>query len=466
MLSKRQKQILEFVKKTTRKQSYSPTLEEIRRKFKLASVSTAHFHISKLRDLGYLAKEENRARSISLLDQEYAVKIPIIGSIAAGTPVETLEVPEGSISVSRKEISNHGKYYALRVKGDSMINEGIFNGDIVVIRRQETAENGQTVVAIIDNGEATLKKIYREAGRIRLQPANQTMLPIYRDEVEVRGVVVKIIRTIAQTLSPIQSQETVLIPVKNQKRNFQLDSIYNMDCLTFMRKIEDESINLIFADPPYNLSKSNFKMKFKKTGGADLSTNKGKWDLFSENEYEEFTKKWLKESFRVLKSGGTIWVAGSYHNIYLTGHLMRKAGFEILGEILWHKTDATPNLSCTRFVADHENFIWARKGKKNVFNYDLMRTENSGKQMRSIWSRGKTAGGKRIHPTQKPDWLLERIILSTSQMGDIVFDPFLGSGTTAVVAKRLKRKFLGTEIDPSFYKAAKNRIAETYALPN
>ena len=242
---------------------------------------------------------------------------------------------------------------------------------------------------------------------------------------------------------------------------FNLNNIYNIDCLDLMKKIKDNSTDLIFSDPPYNLSKSNFKMKFSKSGGADLNTNKGKWDYFKNDDYEIFTKKWLEESFRILKENGSIWVAGSYHNIYMVGYIMQKIGFEILNEVLWHKSDATPNMSCTRFVADHENFIWARKGKKHTFNYAIMKNLNEGKQMRSLWTRGKTAGGKRIHPTQKPEWLLERIIMATSVPENIVFDPFMGSGTTAVISKKLNRNFIGAEIDKEYYKKSIERLKNT-----
>jgi len=245
------------------------------------------------------------------------------------------------------------------------------------------------------------------------------------------------------------------------ERGIELNRIYNDDCLAFMKKLPDNSIDLIFADPPYNLSKSNFKIKFSKMAsrGADLSTNKGKWDNFaSQKDYERFSEKWLKECYRILKTKGSIWVAGTYHNIYLIGYLLNRLGFTVLNEILWHKTDATPNISCTRFVADHENFIWARKGNKHTFNYDKMKKLNGGTQMRSIWPKGKTAGGKKIHPTQKPEWLLERIIIATSNEGEIVFDPFMGSGTTAIVAKKLNRCFIGTEFDLSYFEIANKRL--------
>ena len=245
---------------------------------------------------------------------------------------------------------------------------------------------------------------------------------------------------------------------------YVLDKIYNLDCLDFMRNIKDDSLDLIFADPPYNLSKSCFKMSFKKTRGKDLNTNKGEWDVFSSDEdFKKFTFSWLKECKRVLKPNGSIWVGGTYHNIYLVGYLIcYELGLEILNEILWHKLDATPNMSCTRFVADHENFIWARKGDKHTFNYEIMKDLNHGKQMRSVWPSGKTLGGKKVHPTQKPEWLIERIVLATSKENDVVFDPFMGSGTTAVICKKLNRRFIGCEINPEYVEIANKRLSSIF----
>lgn len=194
MITKRQKQILDFIVEYQRNNIYSPSLEEICKKFKLASVSTAHFHVSNLHNAGYLDKEENKPRGIDATKQEEIIKIPIIGTIAAGKPIEIIDVPVKTISISKREINPSEKYYALCVQGDSMINEGIFEGDVVVIRKQEKAEAGQTVVAIIDGNEATLKKIFKEKGGVRLQSANQDLLPFFRKKVEIRGVVVKIIR--------------------------------------------------------------------------------------------------------------------------------------------------------------------------------------------------------------------------------------------------------------------------------
>ena len=161
------------------KHSYAPSLEEIRKKFKLASVSTAHYYISKLQDAGFLNKEHNQPRAVSTVKAKQTVEIPILGAIAAGQPIEAIEIPDETITITRDEIGKQGKHYALRVQGSSMIDEGIFDGDIVVIRKQEVAENGQTVVAVIDDNQATLKKLYRENGKFRLQPANPTLFPIY-----------------------------------------------------------------------------------------------------------------------------------------------------------------------------------------------------------------------------------------------------------------------------------------------
>jgi len=196
MLTKRQKQILDFISAYSKRHDYAPSLEEIKRRFKLRSVATVHQHVETLKNKGYLEKQKNQPRGVEITKTEKMVSIPLLGTIAAGQPIEAIEMPHEMIAIPKSEIDKNKKYYALRVQGDSMINEGIFDGDIVVIRKQETADDGQTVVAIIDNNEATLKKLYREKGKFRLQPANPTLFPIYRDEVEVRGVVVKIVRNL------------------------------------------------------------------------------------------------------------------------------------------------------------------------------------------------------------------------------------------------------------------------------
>lgn len=196
MLTKKQKLVLDFVKQSQKKNGYAPSLVEIQQNFKLASVSTAHFHIKQLQKKGLLIKEEKQARSISAMKEKTTIEVPLLGNIAAGEPIEAVEIHGESVTIPRKDIKLPFQHYALRVKGDSMIEDGIFNDDVVIVRSQKSAENGQTVVAIIDDGQVTLKKIYKEKDKIRLQPANKNLKPFYRKQVEIHGIVEKIIRTL------------------------------------------------------------------------------------------------------------------------------------------------------------------------------------------------------------------------------------------------------------------------------
>ncbi len=207
-LTPKQKEIFDFINKYIAESGISPTINEIRKKLKLKAVSTVHEHITSLKDKGYLSKSENLTRGLEPKKEiKSIVEIPIVGKIAAGQPIEAIEDIQEKISIINPSIKNSKEHYALRVSGDSMIDEGIFDGDIVVIKKQSVAENGQTVVAIIDDNEATLKKIYRENNRFRLEPRNQSLLPFYRKEVEVRGVVVQVIRDIKQEVKKAVSQK-------------------------------------------------------------------------------------------------------------------------------------------------------------------------------------------------------------------------------------------------------------------
>lgn len=209
-LTKKQAEILDYIKKFSQKNNYSPALSKIAEHFKV-SIPTIHQHIEYLKRKNFLKTQKGVKHSIQTIENKNninnLIEIPLLGTIAAGQPIEAIEIPDETILIAKKEIRQQDKHYALRVQGSSMIDEGIFDGDVVVLRKQETAENGQTVVAIIDDNEATLKKLYRENGRFRLQPANPTLFPIYRDEVEVRGIVVKIIRNIESKLDQDQPQK-------------------------------------------------------------------------------------------------------------------------------------------------------------------------------------------------------------------------------------------------------------------
>tara|TARA_B100000214_G_scaffold322259_1_gene258142 strand:- start:1848 stop:2918 length:1071 start_codon:yes stop_codon:yes gene_type:complete len=243
------------------------------------------------------------------------------------------------------------------------------------------------------------------------------------------------------------------------------------DCINEMSKIKDQSVDMIFADPPYNLQLSKSLLRPDQTNVKGVNHS---WDKFNSFEtYDEFTKKWLYQCKRILKDDGTIWVIGSYHNIYRVGAIIQNLGFWILNDIIWNKTNPMPNFKGNRFTNAHETIIWASKSKKSKynFNYKAMKVNNDDKQMRSDWSFPICSGnerikklGKTLHPTQKPEFLLNRIIISSTKKNSIILDPFLGTGTTGVVAKRLGRKFIGIEKNKEYMRYAKHRIKETKIL--
>ncbi len=243
------------------------------------------------------------------------------------------------------------------------------------------------------------------------------------------------------------------------------------DCIKEIKKIPNKSFDLVFADPPYNLQigKTLTRPDSSKVHGV-----KDKWDQFNSFEhYDEFCKKWLIECKRVLKDNGGIWLIGSYHNIFRLGYHLQNLNYWILNDVIWRKNNPMPNFKGTRFTNAHETLIWASKSKKSkyTFNYKSLKCLNDDLQMRSDWllpiCNGKERlrqKGKKVHSTQKPEALLHRIILATTNKGDNIFDPFLGTGTTAVVAKKLGRNFCGIEKDKKYFKAANERINKTIEI--
>lgn len=233
------------------------------------------------------------------------------------------------------------------------------------------------------------------------------------------------------------------------------------DALCFLKKMKSESIDMVFADPPYFLSNGGFS----NSGGKKVSVDKGKWDKIDslENKHQ-FNSEWIKETKRILKPNGTIWITGTFHNIYSVGMALEEQQFKILNHITWQKIDPAPNLSCRMFTHSAENIIWAKKehGSQHYFNYQLMKDINCGKQMQDVWIGPKTSRKEKNHgkhPTQKPEYLLERIILASTKDSDYILDPFVGSGTTGVVAKRLNRKFIGIDFEKNYLEIAKSRIS-------
>ncbi len=244
-----------------------------------------------------------------------------------------------------------------------------------------------------------------------------------------------------------------------------LNRIIVGDCIEVLNRLPEASIDLVFADPPYNLQLNNelFRPDNSRVDGVDED-----WDKFASFEaYDAFTRDWLGACRRVLKPSGSLWVIGSYHNIFRVGAALQDLGFWVLNDVIWRKTNPMPNFRGRRFTNAHETLVWASMGQKAryTFNYDAMKALNDELQMRSDWlfpicsgaERLRQDCGRKTHPTQKPEALLHRVILASSHVGDVVLDPFLGSGTTAVVAKRLGRAFIGIERDSAYAEAAEGR---------
>ncbi len=273
----------------------------------------------------------------------------------------------------------------------------------------------------------------------------------------------------------------ILSSIKTQpyfsKDNFVL---YLGDCLNILSQLKENSIDMIFADPPYNLSNGGFTVH----AGRMVSVNKGDWDMSRgfEDDYA-FHYKWMEACKRVLKPGGTLWVSGTYHSIYQCGHALQSLGYHILNDISWFKPNASPNLSCRFFTASHETIIWARKDKKakHTFNYDEMKNgdwsedvvKKPGLQMRSVWGIKDNFDNEQVwsigtpkpdekkfgkHPTQKPLELLRRIVLASTNKGDIILDPFTGSSTTGIASMLNDRKFVGIDMEKDYLELSKKRF--------
>jgi modification methylase len=255
------------------------------------------------------------------------------------------------------------------------------------------------------------------------------------------------------------------------RADLPLGQILAGDCIEAMRALPDASIDLVFADPPYNLQLGG---DLNRPDGSHVDAVTDHWDRFdSFAAYDAFTKSWLAEARRLLKPDGALWVIGSYHNIYRVGAIVQDLGFWILNDIVWRKSNPMPNFRGTRFTNAHETLIWASMGEKAryQFNYRAMKTLNDELQMRSDWviplcggPERLKQGGTKVHPTQKPEALLYRVMLATTEKGDVVLDPFFGTGTTGAVAKRLGREWIGCEREALYREAAMKRIGKELPL--
>jgi len=251
------------------------------------------------------------------------------------------------------------------------------------------------------------------------------------------------------------------------------DRIIEDDCLAAMARLPDASVDLVFADPPYNLQLSG---ELHRPDNSRVDGVEEDWDKFSDfAAYDRFTRQWLGECRRLLKPAGALWVIGSYHNIFRIGAALQDLGFWILNDVIWRKSNPMPNFRGRRFTNAHETLLWCARGKeaRYTFNYDAMKALNDELQMRSDWliplcggpERLRGDDGKKAHPTQKPEALLHRVLLASTKPGDVVLDPFFGTGTTGAVAKRLGRRFIGIERDPAYVTVARRRIAAERPAP-
>jgi len=247
--------------------------------------------------------------------------------------------------------------------------------------------------------------------------------------------------------------------------------IINGESLEVLKKIPSKTFDLVFADPPYNMQIGE---KLKRPDNSKVHGVNDKWDQFLNfKHYDEFSKEWLKQCKRILKDNGSMWVIGTYHNIFRLGYHIQNLNYWILNDVIWRKNNPMPNFKGTRFTNAHETLIWASKSKKSkyTFNYQSLKCLNDDLQMRSDWTlpicNGKERlkkNGKKIHSTQKPEALLHRIILATTNKGDLICDPFIGTGTSAVVAKKLGRKYFGIEKNKKYFGAANKRINQTKVI--
>src|SRR5215510_9800637 len=248
---------------------------------------------------------------------------------------------------------------------------------------------------------------------------------------------------------------------------FGAETIIEGDCLEQLKALPSKSVDLVFADPPYNLQLGGDLLR---PDNSKVDAVDDHWDQFeSFKAYDAFTRAWMAECRRVLKDDGALWVIGSYHNIFRVGASLQDLGFWILNDIVWRKSNPMPNFKGTRFTNAHETLIWAAKsrgGRRYTFNYDAMKMANDELQMRSDWTlplctgeeRLKDEAGAKAHPTQKPEALLHRVILASTRPGDIILDPFFGTGTTGAAAKRLGRRYVGIERESAYVRLAKARI--------
>ena len=458
MLTKRQKQVLDFIKSYKDKRDYAPSLEEIKKHLRLSSVSTAHYHVQALQNSGYLRKDENQPRALDVFKKQKLVQIPLLGRIAAGTPIEAIEDKE-SIAVPQDKIKTGGNCFALQVVGTSMIDENIDDGDIVLVKKQATAENGQKVVALINNSEATLKQLFREKGRIRLQPANPRMQPIFvnPEDLLIQGIVVDVIKATPNSSSLISTSE---ITEKSTPTEQNITKFINMviegDCLEVMKRFPSKSIDMILCDLPYGITQNHWD---------SLIPLDRLWTLYE----------------RIIKDNGAIVLTGQ--GLFTAALMLSNSKF-FKYKITWIKSKPTNFLNAKKQpLRKHEDVCVFYKNQPS-YNPQMTYGEPYNKGFRKdqltgsygdfktveVKSNGeryptdvvyfKTAEseGKIYHPTQKPVELGRYLIRTFTQPNAVVLDNACGSGSFLVAAALEGRRYIGIEKNENVYLHKKHQM--------
>ncbi len=469
MLTKRQTQVLDFVAAYQKRRGYAPSLDEIRKRLRLASVSTAHFHIAKLRDLGLLAKEDRRPRAIATLGRERMVKIPFLGAIAAGAPIEAIAERE-SIAIPKRALPQGAEVYALRVHGESMIDEGIRDGDTILVRRQDTAENGQKVIALLNGNEATLKTFYKERGRIRLQPANKNYAPIIvtnKQQFSLQGVLFDVIRT--RMAEP--EANNFLSPIKTALPRGEISEYLNKVChgdvMDLLKDVPDNSVDMVFGDPDYNVGINygghNYTKKFE--------------------DYIRWYVELTKESMRVLKEDGNLFMMNYPKQ---NAHLRVKyldALFPYVHEYVWvYNTNV--GHSPKRFTTAHRSILHVRKSDhskffkenvalpyKNPTDRRILHNVANGSKGRMPYSWlefnlvKNVSREKTEHACQVPQKLTEMLVKASTKPDDIVLVLFGGSGAEIDVCRNLRRQFISAELNERYCDIINDRLANGQISP-
>ncbi len=474
MLTPKQKQIYDFIKTYSNKKGFSPTHAELAKKFKLV-VSTVHEHLSALEKKGYIKKEHGHARTIEITNpnkNSSLVKIPFLGTISAGQPIEAIQENE-TIAVPKNKI-RPGNIYALKVVGNSMVDENINDGDVVLVREQTTADNGQKVVALINNNEATLKKFYKERGHIRLQPANKNLEPlIIRNgkDISIQGIVLDVIHE--------ANYPTITLPQQKEKKykKLPLNQIICGDAVEVLKKIPSNSVDLVVTSPPYD----------------DIRTYNG----FSLN-----LPAVGKELNRILKEGGiaAMVIQDATRNFGKTLTSFKiiidwcdNAGFKLFETVIYRKHGTEGAWWTKRFRVDHEYMPIFLKGERPAYfdkeplkvpskhggktmtgsgnrrtdgttTKTITREINGMKCRGTVWdylNAGDKNPLKRKHPAVFPDKIPLDFIQCFCPKNGIVLDPFVGSGSTIITAKQLGRKYIGIDISEEYCSLAKERIKMT-----